>query len=151
MPRSKRQNKILELILKRDIETQDDLALALTNAGFPATQATISRDIKELGLIKVSTESGKQRYAKGHLEANVSQKIVALFKEAVLSIDSALNIVVVKTVPGSANVAGLLVDKLDNDEILGCVAGDDTTMIICRSLNSAEKLVEQLNDTLYGE
>jgi len=149
MPRSKRQNKILELIKERDIETQDDLALALTSSGFPTTQATISRDIKELGLIKSTYGGGRQRYEVGSSDIAIDLKIVALFKAAAMNVDCAQNIVVVRTIVGGANSVGLFVDKLNGLNVLGCVAGDDTVMIICRTTEDAKKLVETLKEALW--
>lgn len=148
MARSARQMKILELISKKDVETQDELAAELMRAHFNVTQATISRDIKELGLIKVSTQDGRQKYSKEMADNGISGKIINLFKNAVLSIDYAVNIVVIKTLSGSASTAGLMIDKLSNPDVLGCVAGDDTVMVITRSENIAVKLVNSLNEII---
>ena len=149
MPRSARQIKILELIARKDIETQDELALALIGADFPVTQATISRDIKELGLVKITGPSGKQKYARDLTDGSVGGKVIALFRQAVLSVDYALNTVVIKTLSGSANSAGLMVDRLENPDVLGCVAGDDTVLIITKSEAAAKKLVDTLNEIIY--
>ncbi len=148
MARNARQMKILELISKNIIETQDELATELTQAGFNVTQATISRDIKELGLIKVTAQDGKQKYSKEAADHGVAGKIVNLFKNAVLSIDYALNIVVIKTLSGSASTAGLMVDKLSNADILGCVAGDDTVMVVTRNESVAKSVVFALNEII---
>lgn len=148
MARNARQLKILELITKKDIETQDELASELMIAHYNVTQATISRDIKELGLIKITTPDGRQKYSKDIADHNVVNKIVNVFKHSVLSIDHALNIVVLKTLSGSANTAGLMIDKLNNAGVLGCVAGDDTVIIITKSEEIAVEIVGLLNEVV---
>ena len=124
MARSARQMKILELITDNVVETQDDLARMLKDAGFNATQATISRDIKELGIVKMSIDGKRQKYVREFGDRSVSNdKLVNIFKNAVISILYANNIVVIKTMSGSANIAGMMLDRLENPDILGCVAG----------------------------
>ncbi len=150
MARNARQLKILELITKKDIETQDELAAELMLAHYNVTQATISRDIKELGLIKITTPDGRQKYSKDVADHSVANKIVNVFKHCVLSIDHAVNIVVIKTLSGSANTAGLMIDKLNNGGVLGCVAGDDTVMIVTRSEDVAVEIVGILNELVNG-
>lgn len=150
MPRSARQIKILELISRKDIETQDELALELIAADFPVTQATISRDIKELGLVKITVADGRQKYARDYNDGSLGGKVVGLFRQAVVSVDYALNTVVVKTLSANANSAGLMIDRLENPDVLGCVAGDDTVLIITRSESAAKKLVDTLNEILYA-
>lgn len=150
MARCSRQIKILDLISKKTIETQDDLAIELQQAGFEVTQATISRDIKELGIIKISSDGKRQKYAREVADRNFNNKIISIFKHAVISIDNAMNIVVIKTLSGSANSAGMMIDKLENLDILGCVAGDDTVMVIARNPNVAQQIVEELN-TIINE
>ncbi|MDE6398993.1 MAG: arginine repressor [Clostridiales bacterium] len=146
MTRSTRQTKILELIADRVVETQDDLARLLQEAGFNATQATISRDIKELGIVKMSIDGKRQKYVREAGNRSVPGKFVNLFRHAVVSIRYANNIVVIKTLPGSANIAGMMLDRLENPDILGCVAGDDTVMAVTVS----EKAAQQITDTLSG-
>ena len=148
MQRNPRQIKILELIASNVIETQEDLAASLASENFSVTQATISRDIKELGLIKVTHHDGRQKYARPVDPKGVQQKVVGLFVQATLSVDYALNLVVIKTLSGSANAAGLMVDRLEHTGVLGCVAGDDTVMIVCKTESSAATLVEALQDIL---
>ncbi|MCL2062558.1 MAG: arginine repressor [Firmicutes bacterium] len=150
MPRNARQIKILELIAKKEIVTQDELASALIAADFPVTQATISRDIKELGLVKITLSDGRQKYARDHTDISVGAKVINLFREAVVSVNYALNTVVIKTLSGSANSAGLMVDRLEDPQVLGCVAGDDTVLIITKSEASAKKLVDTLNEIIYN-
>lgn len=146
MTRSTRQTKILELIADRVVETQDDLARLLQEAGFNATQATISRDIKELGIVKMSIDGKRQKYVRESGNRSVPGKFINLFRHAVVSIRYANNIVVIRTLPGSANIAGMMLDRLENPDILGCVAGDDTVMAVTIS----EKAAQQIVDTLAG-
>lgn len=150
MTRNLRQLKILELISRTDIETQDELAAELLHAGFEVTQATISRDIKELGLIKIPGENKKQKYAREPADFNIANKIVNMFRHAVVSIDSAENIVVIKTLSGGGGSAGMMIDRLRDHNVLGCVAGDDTVMIVVRSKQAAASLVAALEEILNG-
>lgn len=145
MTRTDRQNKILELISSRSIETQEELVEELKSAGFDVTQATISRDIKELGLVKVS-ENGKQRYDRERINSNVTIKFKDMYKHSVLSIDCAVNLVVVKTLSGSANIVAIMVDRLDNKNALGCIAGDDTVFIACRDEKCAQEVSKALSE-----
>lgn len=145
MARSARQLKILELIADNAVETQDDLARLLKDAGFTATQATISRDIKELGLVKVSFDGKRQKYVRELNSRSASNKLVNIFKHAVQSIVYAGNIIVIKTMPGSANIAGMMLDRLENPDILGCVAGDDTVMAVTKSEAVAQQISESLS------
>ena len=130
MTRNARQGKILELIEEKDIETQEELVKELQNSGFEVTQATVSRDIKELGLIKISADGKRQKYTKERTDNTVMSKFTDMFRHSVVTIDYALNIVVIKTLSGSANVAGTMVDRLKNSSVLGCVAGDDTKTLL---------------------
>jgi transcriptional regulator of arginine metabolism len=150
MPRSARQNKILELISLNEIETQDELCSALVKARFPVTQATISRDIKELGLVKITLPDGRQKYARDKTDGSLGGKVVGLFRQSVLSVDYALNLVVLKTLVGGANSAGLMIDRLENPSVLGCVAGDDTVLAVTESEAAAKKLVDELNEIING-
>lgn len=148
MARSARQMKILELIAESPVETQDDLAHLLKEAGFNATQATISRDIKELGLVKVSFDGKRQKYVRESGDRSVPGKLVNIFKHAVISIVHAGNIIVIKTMSGSANIAGMMLDRLENPDILGCVAGDDTVMAVTTSESVAQQIGESLSTLL---
>ena len=151
MARSVRQSKILELISTREIETQDELVALLREAKFDITQATISRDIKELGLIKIlSADSGKYKYAiVENGEQAVSNKYISIFKEAVISIRPAQNLVVLKTIKTMAGAICGLIDKLNLDGVLGAVAGDDTVMIIFPTSLNAEESAKSIN-TMIG-
>ena len=141
-----RHAKILEIIDKEVIETQEELAERLKSLGVEVTQATISRDIKELRLIKVMTEDGRYRYASiGKGENVVTDRLLKVFSESFVSGDYANNIVVVKTLPGMAQAAASAIDSLKWNEIIGTIAGDDTIMIVCRAERIAENLVNRFN------
>ena len=141
--------KILELITDNVVETQDDLARMLKESGFNATQATISRDIKELGIVKMSIDGKRQKYVREYGDRSVSNdKLVNIFKSAVVSILYANNIVVIKTMSGSANIAGMMLDRLENPDILGCVAGDDTVMAVAKSEAVAREITDELSELL---
>lgn len=149
MARSARQSKILELISTKEIETQDELARELKNANFDITQATISRDIKELGLTKILSSSGKYKYCfVGSDEQVISNKYITIFKEAVISVKSALNLVVVKTIKGMGAGVASFVDKLNLTDLMGAVSGDDTVMLIFPTTTLASEVVDTLSDIL---
>lgn len=152
MARSVRQSKILELISTREIETQDELVECLRNANFDITQATISRDIKELGLIKIlSAETGKYKYSLVDSgEQAISNKYISIFKEAVISIKHAQNLVVLKTIKAMASSICSLIDKLNLDSVMGAVAGDDTVMIILPTNDIAHKIVYTLENLIHS-
>ncbi|MDF2889658.1 MAG: arginine repressor [Clostridia bacterium] len=139
-----RHAKILEIIERREIDTQEDLAEELKKSGFNVTQATVSRDIKELRLIKVLTESGKYKYAalREH-DTMLSERLVKIFSESVLSIDYAGNIIVLKTFSGAAGGACEAIDVFDLPEIVGTLAGDDTIFILVRSADQSEQVIEK--------
>ena len=148
MARNARHLKILEIISEKPVETQEELANALVATGFNVTQATVSRDIKELGLIKVS-DGGRQRYVKeGNKEKHYLSNIANIYRNAVLSITSAQNLVIIKTVPGGASTVGMNVDRLEEPEILGCVAGDDTLLAVARTNEAAKEIAEKLMEML---
>ena len=149
MTRNARQGKILELIEGKDIETQEELVKELQNSGFEVTQATVSRDIKELGLIKISADGKRQKYTKERTDNTVISKFTDMFRHSVVTIDYALNIVVIKTLSGSANVAGTMVDRLKNSSVLGCVAGDDTVFAVLRDERAAEDLTQKLREIAF--
>jgi len=149
MARSARQSKILELISTKEIETQDELARELKNANFEITQATISRDIKELGLTKILSSSGKYKYCfVGSDEQLISNKYISIFKESVISVKNALNLVVIKTIKGLGASVCNFVDKLNLTDLMGAVNGDDTVMLIFPSVAQATEIVLSLNDIL---
>lgn len=148
MPRGLRQLKIIELVNNNVIETQNELTEKLIEAGFPVTQATISRDIKELGITKTMTASRRYKYTYGHAEQVMANKFNNLFKESVVSVKSAGNIVVIKTIIGSANSAAAFIDNLDMIEIIGSIAGDDTIMLVISSEHAVETVKRKLNSYL---
>jgi transcriptional regulator of arginine metabolism len=149
--KSLRQDKIIEIIQKYDVETQESLAAYLREEGIEATQATVSRDIKELRLQKILTGSGRYKYALQNrsLDPEVENRLKNIFRESVSSVVSAENIVVIKTLPGLASAACSAVDMMQIEYILGSLAGDDTGIIITRDVQSAEMLCKQL--TLFGK
>lgn len=141
-----RHAKILELIEKYHIETQEELAEKLKEVGVDVTQATISRDIKELRLIKVMDGEERYKYATvSHTEGTITNRLLTIFTESFVSCDYANNIVVVKTLPGMAQASASAVDSLKWTDIVGSIAGDDTIMIVCRAEKIAEELVNKLN------
>lgn len=150
MARATRQLKILEIIAKNDIDTQEELVKRLKDDGFVVTQATVSRDIKNMGIIKVLTTDGRHyKYvAQQPAEPSSSDKYIKIFKNTVLSIRSAGNLIVVKTEDGSANAAAALIDRLDYDEVVGVIAGDNTIFIAVDDANHAIKVADMLEDLL---
>ena len=129
-----RQVAILDIIEKQEIETQEELASALNARGIRVTQATVSRDIKELRLLKVLTPSGKYKYATGdQADNNLTDRFIRMLAESLLSVSSANNLIEVKTLSGSANVAAEALDSMHWPEVLGTLAGDNTVLLIIRS------------------
>ncbi|MCX7774335.1 MAG: arginine repressor, partial [Clostridia bacterium] len=146
-----RHAKILDIIENYEIETQDELADKLREIGMDVTQATISRDIKELRLVKVMTPGGKYRYSVMHTEGgSMNDRLLVIIKEAFMSCDYANNILVIKTLPGMAQAVAATVDALGWNDIVGTIAGDDTIMIICRAEKIAEDLMEKFTRIVRG-
>ncbi len=140
-----RHVKILEIIERNPIETQEDLAEELKKSGYNITQATVSRDIKELKLVKVLDPNGVYKYASMKEQDSVlSERLVKVFAESVLNVDYSGNIVVVKTFSGAANAAAEAIDVLDYNEMVGTVAGDDTIFILVRNQEDVEVLIDKL-------
>lgn len=136
--KSSRQKVILDIIKNNDIDTQNDLIDALKARGVNSTQATISRDIKELRLVKELSPRGVYRYAIGSGEiSNHSERLKVILKESLTSIDYAQNMVVIKTLPGLASAACSAIDKMNVKDIVGTLAGDDTAFIVMRDSESA--------------
>ena len=141
----KRQSKILELIRENDIETQEMLAYLLNKAGFNVTQATVSRDIRELKLTKATMQSGKQKYVATAKESSfVTERLNRVFRDGIVSIDYAQNIVVIKTLIGMAMAVAAALDSMENSEIMGTIAGDDTIFCVVKNESRAIKLTENL-------
>lgn len=144
-----RQIAILDIIEKQNIETQEELADALRNRGIKVTQATVSRDIKELRLLKVLTPSGAYKYATADKAGNgLSDRFIRMLAESLLSVTAANNLIVVKTLSGSANVAAEALDSLHWPELLGTLAGDNTILLIIRSNEEVAGVVERIQDMI---
>ena len=147
MLRSARHAKILEIISSKEIETQEELCEELERQNIMVTQATISRDIRDLRLFKVAGVEKKYRYAYiNESESEISPKMKSLFRDCVISVKAAQNLVVIKTLIGNGANAGAVVDKLNHDEIVGSVAGDDTLLVVCLDNESAQLVVEKITE-----
>lgn len=144
-----RQKKLLEIIKQKEIETQEELIAALNANGYRVTQATISRDINELQLIKIAGKEKKYRYAQVTQSKQVdNSKFLSLFRAAVISIEAAQNLVVVKTLISNGAPVGATVDSLNYKEVVGCVAGDDTLLIVTRTAQDATAVAFKLQELL---
>ena len=140
-----RHEKLLEIIEKYDIDTQEELVERLKNEGFNATQATISRDIRTLHLYKCNTKSGKQKYCVDlHRDIELDSKYKRVLKDGFVSIDMAQNILVIKTVSGMAMAVAAAVDSMNFSEIVGTRAGDDTIMMAIRTVEDTEALMDKI-------
>ncbi len=147
-----RQSKIIELINKNDIETQEELADLLTEAGYNVTQATISRDIRELKLTKVAVDDGKQKYiVLNNAESGLSEKYVRVLRDGFISMDMAQNIIIVKTVSGMAMAVAAALDALHIHGIMGCIAGDDTLMCVIKTTEETIGVMEKLNKIINSK
>ncbi len=137
--KSQRQAKILEIISTRNVETQEQLLSALQAEGFRGTQATISRDIKELRIVKELTSLGTYRYttSTNEMGGSFSSRLNTIFRECVIGFDYAQNIIVIRTLPGLASAAGSAIDAMNMSAVVGCLAGDDTVMVVMRDNNAA--------------
>lgn len=139
MVKSQRQAKIMEIISNQNVETQEQLQAALLHEGYRCTQATISRDIKEMRLVKELTSLGTYRYmATGNeISSTFSSRLNAIFKECVVGFDYAQNIIVIRTMPGLAAAAGAAIDAMNLSTVVGSLAGDDTVIVVMRDNNAA--------------
>lgn len=148
--KSNRHIKILELINTSEVETQDDLQHLLNDCGFAVTQATVSRDIKELKMLKVALPDGRYKYTAGGkaVEPGLSPRFMAICAEAVLSVEPSLNLLVVKCLSGTANAVCAALDSLGIADVLGTIAGDDTIFVALRSVESASSLADKLTGIL---
>lgn len=148
--KTQRQAKILEIVTTRDVETQEQLLQELQDAGFYSTQATISRDIKELRIVKELTAFGTYRYTTSAKEVagTFSTRLNTIFRECVTGYDYAQNIVVIHTLPGLASAAGSAVDAMNMSFVLGTLAGDDTVMIVMRDTNAAAAFCSEIKNLL---
>ena len=145
-----RQAKIIEIISNKNVETQEQLLEELRAAGFHSTQATISRDIKELHIVKELTTFGTYRYtsANDEMSGSFSTKLNTIFREAITKFDYARNMVVIHTLPGLASAAASAIDAMNMSVILGTIGGDDTVLVIMRDENSASAFVGEIHHLL---
>lgn len=149
MNKGQRHIKIREIITSEEIETQDELVEHLRNAGFNVTQATVSRDIKELHLVKVPMLDGRYKYSlPSDQRFNPLQKLKRALMDSFVSIDYANNLIVMKTLPGNANAIGALIDNLDWQEIMGTICGDDTILIICKETSETPVITNRFLEML---
>ena len=148
--KSQRQAKILEIISNKNVETQEQLLAELQAAGFRGTQATISRDIKELRIVKELTSLGSYRYttSANELSGTFSARLNTIFRECVVSFDYAQNMVVIRTLPGLASAAASAIDAMNMSAVLGSLAGDDTVMIVMRDVNTAATFCSEIRNLL---
>ena len=137
--KSQRQAKIMEIISTNNVETQEQLLAALQKEGFHGTQATISRDIKELRIVKELTSLGTYRYttSSNEVSGSFSSRLNTIFRECVIGYDYAQNIIVIRTLPGLASAAGSAIDAMNMNMVVGTLAGDDTVMVVMRDNNAA--------------
>jgi len=145
-----RHNAIIRLITEKSVETQGQLTDSLIREGFKVTQATVSRDIRELRLIKISDRGDKYRYALPGREddTDIKARYAAVLAHAVITVQNAMNLVVVKTIPGSAQGCAMAIETLDFDRVVGVIAGDDTVFIAMNSEYDAENLVNKLSKSI---
>ena len=143
--KGKRHAKVVELVNKHNIETQEELAERLNEEGFQVTQATVSRDIRDLKLTKVPTESGRQKYAVLKTPENtINEKYMRVLKDGYVSMDMAQNILVIKTVSGMAMAVAAAIDAMNWNEVVGCIAGDDTIMCAIRSTEDTVEVMMKI-------
>ena len=140
-----RHSKIVELIGKYQIETQEELAEYLKQAGYQVTQATVSRDIRELKLSKVQMDNGRQRYVVLQNQDSFSDKYIRILRDSFMSMDMAQNILVIKTVSGMAMAVAAALDALKFSEVVGCIAGDDTIMVAVRTVEDTQILMDKIH------
>ena len=149
MSKIKRQQKLLDIVKQFEVETQEELIVLLNNSGYNVTQATVSRDINELKLIKVIGKNKKYKYAQATSSKQIDNaKFLDLFKAAVTSIEIAQNLIVVKTLISNGAPVGATVDSLNYKEVVGCVAGDDTLLIVTHTSQEAAIVAAKLRELL---
>ncbi len=148
--KSQRQAKIMEIISDRNVETQEQLLQELQNAGFRSTQATISRDIKELRIVKELTSFGTYRYtaATDEVSSTFSSKLNTIFRECITSFDYAQNMLVIRTLPGLASAAASAIDAMNMSVVVGTIAGDDTVFLVMRDTNAAAAFCGEIKNLL---
>ena len=148
--KSQRQAKILEIISTRNVETQEQLLAALQKEGFRGTQATISRDIKDLRIVKELTNLGTYRYttSTNEMSGTFSSKMNTIFRECVVGYDYAQNVIVIRTLPGLASAAGSAIDAMNLSLVVGTLAGDDTVMVVMRDNNAAAAFCGEIKNLI---
>lgn len=148
--KSQRQAKIMEIISNRNVETQEQLLALLQDEGYRATQATISRDIKELRIVKELSSLGTYRYTVSNNEvgSSFSARLNTIFRECVTGFDYAQNIIIIRTLPGLASAAGSAIDAMNMSMVVGSLAGDDTVMIVMRDNNSAAAFCGEIKNLI---
>jgi transcriptional regulator of arginine metabolism len=146
-----RHGKVIEIIEKFEVETQEELASHLKEAGYQVTQATVSRDIRELKLTKVPTGKGRQKYVVLKQEdTHLGDKYIRVLQDGFLSMDMAQNILVIRTVAGMAMAVAAAIDALKFKEVVGTIAGDDTIMVANRTVEDTQSLMEKIEDLIAG-
>lgn len=148
--KKERQREILNIISAQEIETQDQLLECLRRQGFPTTQTTVSRDIKELRLVKELTDRGTHKYAENKQKPanDETWRLRTIFREGVISFDLAQNILVLRTMPGLASAAGAAIDSMEIPSIVGCLAGNDTVLLVMRTNELAEDFCAEIHRML---
>ncbi|OEF95527.1 arginine repressor [Vulcanibacillus modesticaldus] len=147
--KAKRHLKIREIIANREIDTQEELVEALRDEGFNVTQATVSRDIKELHLVKVPLDDGRYKYSiPTDQRYNPLQKLKRTLRDSFVGLDYTENLIVLKTLPGNANAIGVVMDNLQWNQIMGTICGDDTCLIICRTKDDAKEISKKILELL---
>ena len=146
--RYSRQNMVLELIESNEIETQEQLCQLLRESGYNVTQATVSRDIKELQLVKKLSSSGIYKYVQSKDEGPISGRFVKIFKETITSVEAAGNIVVIKTLSGCGSAAAEAIDSLGIEHLVGSVAGDNTILIVIDDEKNVSEIVDKFKELL---
>ncbi len=147
-----RQTKLLEIIENNVVETQEELALMLKEEGYNVTQATISRDIRQLKITKIATENGRQKYAAiTTMDSEFSERIIRVFRDAVVSVDFAQNIIVIKTLTGMGMAVAVTLDNMESSDILGSIAGDDTVFCVARTNSQAVEFIQRLTRIINAE
>lgn len=150
--KAKRHAKILEIISKNNIETQEELSDRLEQEGFHVTQATVSRDIRELKLTKVAGQAGRQKYISlSESQMDIGEKYIRVFRAGFVSMDMAQNILVIRTVSGMAMAVAAALDSMDCHEIVGSIAGDDTIMCAVRSVDDTILVMDKLQKLIQGQ
>ena len=148
--KQKRHRKILKILAETDVKTQEQLTDALKNSGFMVTQATVSRDIKELGLIKLPLADGSYKYAVTKEEKTDTREHLTIFSRSILSVQAAMHTIVVKTNAGLANAVAASLDTFIGHEVVGTIAGDDTIFVACKDVHFANETMHSINQMLKG-